>query len=66
MRFRLLVLCLGLAAAPALACAAADARACSRELARSGELALAGLDRPQAQPRASGSLRVTVGAAFPL
>ncbi|WP_166036957.1 hypothetical protein [Sphingosinicella sp. YJ22] len=66
MRLRLPALCLGLVAVPALAGLAADARACSRHGERSGQLSLVSLDQSQAPPRASGSLRVTVGAAFPL
>ena len=66
MRLRLPVLCLGLAAAPALAAVAADARTCPRQAVHSGELALAGIDRPPTPPRASGSLRLSIGATFPL
>ena len=66
MRLRLLALCLGLVAVPALAGLAADARACSRHAARSGELALVSIDQPRAAPRASAGLRHSVGATFPL
>ena len=66
MRLRLLVLCLGLVAVPALAGLAADASACSRHVARSGELALVSIDRAQSSPRGSAGLRLSVGAAFPL
>jgi len=66
MRLRLPVLCLGLVAVPALAGLAADARACSRHAERSGQLSLVSLDQPQAPPRASGGLRLSIGNAYPL
>ena len=66
MRLRLLVLCLGLVAVPALVGLAADARACSRHASRSGDVAWAAVDQPRSASRGSAGLRLSVGATFPL
>ena len=66
MRLRLLVLCLGLVAVPALAGLAADARACSRHASRSSELAWTVVDQPRAEQRGSAGMRFSVGATLPL
>lgn len=62
MRLRLLALCLGLVAVPALAGMTADARACSRHASRNAELSWAAADRSLASP----GMRFSVGAAYPL
>ncbi len=65
MRFRLLVLCLGLVAVPAVA-GLTDASACSRHSSRGNQSAWAAADQPQAGARAPAGLGFSLGATFPL